>query len=140
MAKDITSGKERVLFERFTNMAVNAHKEIGRAFFNFAYILKTIKDKGYFDVKYPNFKEYCEGELRIDWRTAYDYVKIADFVETNKEVIGKGKAEALGHKKLKLLSQKLSDIEAGVRKSILKKIDENESFTQIRDKIEKLLS
>ncbi|HMB00436.1 MAG TPA: hypothetical protein VKS21_05560 [Spirochaetota bacterium] len=139
MKKDIVSAKEKVNFQRWTNKAINAKKDIARAFFNFALILREIKEQGYYDVKYKNFKNYCENEIDIKWQTAYDYVKIANFVVENKDCINQKKALVLGHKKLKLLSQKLSKIEAKFRKAILKKISEDDSFTSLKNKVEKTL-
>jgi len=108
MAKDLSPSIDKVNYSRWTNKAKNAKNDIARAFLEFASILKQIKDNGYYDYKFDNFKEYCESELQIAWQTAYDYVKIADFVFENKQTLNLEKAGLLGHKKLKLLAQKLS--------------------------------
>ena len=123
-------------YDRWTNKARNAKGDIARAFLAFAYILKEIKDNSYHDYKYENFRQFCEEEVEIDWRTAYDYIKIADFVDDNKAYLKVEKAELLGHKKLKLLSQKLSKIEESYRRAVLKNINSNDSYGKIKEKIE----
>ena len=66
-------------------------------------------------------------------------MKIAEFVEQNRSILSLEKAGLLGHKKLKLLAQKLSRVEDKYRKAILRKIDEKESFTQLKGQLEKTL-
>jgi len=136
MDSEYSSTLERVNYSRWTNRARNAKHEIARAFLTYAFILKEIRDNAYFEYQFSNFREYCGVELEIDWRTAYDYIKIADFVEDNKKYLKLEQAELLGHKKLKLLSQKLSRVEEKYRKAILKNINEKESFIKIKEKIE----
>jgi len=136
MKNDLISSKDKVTYERWTNKAKNAQTEIGRVFLNFALILKEIKDKGIYSTKYNNFKDYMVNEINLDWRTGYDYIKIADFVQQNIEIITKEKAISLGHKKLKLLSQKLSKLETKFRKAILTKINEEDSYIIIKEKLE----
>ena len=140
MNEDLSSSIDKVNFTRWTNKAINAKNDIARAFFEFALILKQIKDSGHYDYKYNNFKDYCDSELNIDTSTAYDYIKIADFVVSNNDVLSIEKAQLLGHKKLKLLAQKLNKIEDKYRKSILKNVSENESFTVLKEKVEKWLT
>lgn len=139
MKRNLPTTSDKVNYNRWTNKAINAKNDIARTFFAFAHILKQIKDNGFYDIKYDNFREYCENEIGIDWRTAYDYVKNAEFVERNQETLSLDKAGLLGHKKLKLLSQKLSHIEDKYRIAILRKIDENKSFTQLKGQLEKTL-
>jgi hypothetical protein len=136
MTEEYTSVIDRVNYSRWTNKAKNAKSEIARAFLSFACILKEIKDNSYHEYRFENFKSYCEDELEIDWRTAYDYIKIADFVYENKDYLKIEKAELLGHKKLKLLSQKLSKREVKYRRVILKNINENDSYGKIKEIIE----
>ncbi|UCB45462.1 MAG: hypothetical protein JSV25_14835 [Spirochaetota bacterium] len=123
MTKDLRTEIDKVRCQRWTNRANNAKNDIARAFFEFAFTLKQIKDNGYYDYKYDNFKDYSEFELQLDWRTAYDYVKIADFVIDNHNYLTTEKAGLLGHKKLKLLAQKLSKLEKQHRSAILSSID-----------------
>ncbi|MDM7987259.1 MAG: hypothetical protein QUS13_08000 [Smithella sp.] len=136
MAEEYSSTLDRVNYNRWTNKAKNAKSEIARAFLAFAFILKEIKENSYHEFKYNNFRQFCDEELGIDWRSAYDYIKIADFVEDNKNYLSVEKAELLGHKKLKLLSQKLSAREVKFRKAILKNIHESDSYMKIKEKIE----
>jgi len=136
MDSEYSSTLERVNYNRWTNRARNAKHEISRAFLTYAFILKEIRDNAYFEYQFSNFREYCGFELEIDWRTAYDYIKIADFVEDNKKYLKLEQAELLGHKKLKLLSQKLSRVEEKYRKVILKNINEKDSFIKIKEKLE----
>ncbi|MBU1078432.1 MAG: hypothetical protein KKH98_14135, partial [Spirochaetes bacterium] len=136
MKKDINNTLDKVNYIRWTNKAINAKNDIARSFFEFSIILKQIKDNGFYDYKYNNFKEYCDNEIKIDWRTAYDYVKIADFVIKNNKVLSLEKAGLLGHKKLKLLSQKLTNIEEKYRQEILRQINEKESFTKLKERLE----
>lgn len=140
MARELGTQADKVVYLRWTNRALNAKRDIARSFFELAYTLKQIKDAGYYDYEYDNFKDYCSSELQIDWRTAYDYVKIADFVEQNRAVLSQDKAGLLGHKKLKLLSQKLSHLEQRQREEILRGIEERETFTQLKLRIEAKLS
>ncbi len=136
MGKVLGTELDKVRYQRWTNRANNAKNEIARAFFEFAFTLKEIKDNGYYDYKYGNFKDYCDNELKLDWRTAYDYVKISDFVINNPKYLTTEEAGILGHKKLKLLAQKLSKLENRQRNEILKSIDAQETFTQLKQKIE----
>lgn len=136
MEKVLSTELDKVRYQRWTNRANNAKNDIARAFFEFAFTLKEIKDNGYYDYKYSNFKDYCDKELKIDWRTAYDYVKIADFVIRNNNYLSTEQAGILGHKKLKLLSQKLAKLENEQRITILQSVESHETFTQLKKKIE----
>ena len=98
MAKDLSTEIDKVRYQRWTNRANNAKNDIARAFFEFAFTLRQIKENGYYDYKYDNFKDYSEFELQLDWRTAYDYVKIADFIIDNHNYLTTEKAGLLGIK------------------------------------------
>ena len=58
MKRNLTTTSEKVNYHRWTNKAINAKNDIARTFFAFAHILKKIKDYGYYDIKYDNFREY----------------------------------------------------------------------------------
>ena len=139
MKKEIESTYDKVYYSRLTNNVINAKKEIALAFLNLAFILKEIKDSKIYGVEFNNFKDYCENKIDIDWRTAYDYVKISDFVTKNKDVLTENTARRFGHKKLKLLTQKLSKIEVKIRKAILKKISYKDSYMTLKEKVSLIL-
>ncbi len=139
MSKEIESSHDKVQYSRLTNKAINAKMEISKAFLNLAFVLKEIKDTGIYGLEFNNFKNYCEEKINIDWRTAYDYVKIADFIIENRNELNEESAEILGHKKLKYLTQKLSKIEDQFRKAILKKINTKDSFIVLKEKVDNIL-
>ena len=139
MENEYASTLDKVNFSRWTNKAKNAKQDIARAFLSFAFILKEIFDNSYFDFKYNTWKDYCVNELEITVSTSYDYIKIARFVEDNKRYLAIEKAEVLGHRKLKMLTQKLSGVEIKYRKVVLKNIKENDPLPKIKEKIKLLI-
>jgi hypothetical protein len=139
MNRDLVSQTDLVKFERINNQAINAFRNINRAFLNFAIILLKIKNTAIYDIKYNNFKEYCDNELEIDYKTALDYTKVGDFVFNNIKYLDRDRAEILGYKKLKLLSQKLSILEENKRHKILSLINEQESYTVLKERLDKII-
>lgn len=78
--------------------------------------LKEMRDnKLYKELKYQNFEEYCEKEVGIKWRQAYNYISIAEnFSQDSLQSIAK-----IGTTKLALLAK----LDEPQREEIQQKVD-----------------
>ena len=85
------------------NNHIKAHAQIAQeSLYEVCKSLKEMRDnKLYKELNYQNFEEYCEKEVEIKWRQAYNYISIAEnFSQDSLQSIAK-----IGTTKLSLLAK-----------------------------------